>query len=260
MTVRNVRAHQSRGLLPAPRIRGRTGYYGHEHLARLELVKDLQAEGFNLEAIKRIIENAPDESASEVLDFTRAVTAPFSEERPEVAEAADLLEPWGAEVDPALARRAGRLAFVRPLGDGRFEVRSPRLQKASAELADLGVPLETAIEITALLRRHSKSIARAYVKLFLEHVWRPFEREGEPDTDWGRVRESLERLRPLATQSLVAVFQLVMTETVEDALDRELNRLGGDRHGRRKGGSGRGPGRRAGGGRARGARSGRRRG
>ena len=28
MTVRNIRAHQSRGLLPPPQLRGRTGYYG----------------------------------------------------------------------------------------------------------------------------------------------------------------------------------------------------------------------------------------
>ena len=28
MTVRNIRAHQSRGLLPPPEVRSRTGYYG----------------------------------------------------------------------------------------------------------------------------------------------------------------------------------------------------------------------------------------
>ena len=28
MTVRNIRAHQSRGLLPPPAVRARTGYYG----------------------------------------------------------------------------------------------------------------------------------------------------------------------------------------------------------------------------------------
>mgnify|MGYP002684132866 CR=1 FL=1 len=37
MTVRNIRAHQSRGLLPAPEVRARTGYYGPEHVARLQL-------------------------------------------------------------------------------------------------------------------------------------------------------------------------------------------------------------------------------
>src|SRR3978361_155636 len=40
MTVRNIRAHQSRGLLPPPEVRGRTGYYGQAHLARVELIRE----------------------------------------------------------------------------------------------------------------------------------------------------------------------------------------------------------------------------
>src|SRR5829696_444754 len=55
MTVRNIRAHQSRGLLPPPVIRGRTGYYGREHVARLELIAEMQADGFNLKAIERLV-------------------------------------------------------------------------------------------------------------------------------------------------------------------------------------------------------------
>ena len=51
MTVRNIRAHQSRGLLPAPQVRGRTGFYGPEHEARIDLIRELQADGFKLEAI-----------------------------------------------------------------------------------------------------------------------------------------------------------------------------------------------------------------
>src|SRR6266480_2502166 len=82
MTARNVRAYQSRGLIPPPALKGRTGYYEQEHVARLELIRDLQAEGFNLEAIKRILERAPGGSVGEVLDFTRAASAPFSDEKP----------------------------------------------------------------------------------------------------------------------------------------------------------------------------------
>src|SRR3989449_6711739 len=76
MTVRNIRAHQSRGLVPPPNVRGRTGYYGDEHLARIELIKELQADGFNLEAIKRLLEGAGVLS-SEGLDFSRTLRAPF---------------------------------------------------------------------------------------------------------------------------------------------------------------------------------------
>jgi DNA-binding transcriptional MerR regulator len=51
MTVRNVRNHQARGLIAPPSLVARTGYYGTEHLERLKLIRAMQAEGFNLEAI-----------------------------------------------------------------------------------------------------------------------------------------------------------------------------------------------------------------
>ena len=56
MTVRNIRAHRARGLLPAPEVRERVGYYGPEHLARLRLITRMQADGFNLRAISRLLE------------------------------------------------------------------------------------------------------------------------------------------------------------------------------------------------------------
>ena len=47
MSARNIRAHQSRGLLAPPTLRGRTGYYNDEHVARIELIQRLQADGFH---------------------------------------------------------------------------------------------------------------------------------------------------------------------------------------------------------------------
>ena len=55
MTVRNVRNHRSRGLLGPPALVARTGYYGAEHLERLKLIRAMQAEGFNLEAIRCLL-------------------------------------------------------------------------------------------------------------------------------------------------------------------------------------------------------------
>jgi DNA-binding transcriptional MerR regulator len=226
MTVRNVRAYQSRGLIPPPELRGRTGYYGEDHVQRLELIRDLQAEGFNLEAIRRILDRAPGGSVGEVLDFTRAVAAPFGDERPQVVDAGLFVERWGDQVTPGVARRAESLGLLRDLGEGRYELLSPRLQEAAAELEQLGVPLESALDVTATMRKHSEAVARAYVRLFLDHVWRPFEQAGEPTEDWPRVRDALERLRPLAGEALMAMFGLVMTEAVELALERELARIG----------------------------------
>ena len=222
MTARNVRAHQTRGLVPPPSLRGRTGYYGPEHVARLELIRDLQEQGFNLEAIKRLLERTRAESMGDALDFARALVEPFGDEQPTVLEGQELAQRWGDELTPELEERLRRVGFVRDLGDGRWEVRSARLQRAADELAALGVPLERAAEITEVLRAHSEAVAATFVELFLDHVWRPFERDGEPPEEWPRVREALERLRPLAGESLLAVFGIVMTDTVERAFEREL--------------------------------------
>lgn len=217
MTVRNLRAHQSRGLLPPPDVRGRTGYYGAEHVARVELIQELQAEGFNLEAIRRLLENAGG-STSEVLRFTRAARAPFAGEAPEATTPAELARSWGEQATPALLERATALGVLRPLGDGRVEMLSPQLNRAGGELARLGVPAERALDVLESLRRHADGVARAYVDLFLEAVWRPFEAAGRPAERWPEVMDALERLRPLAAESLLAMFQLAMTERVDGAL------------------------------------------
>jgi DNA-binding transcriptional MerR regulator len=223
MTVRNIRAHQSRGLLPAPQVVGRTGYYGEDHVARLELIKEMQGDGFNLGAIRRLLEGVGD-SSSEVLGFARAVRAPFEDEEPEILDQEEIAKRWGGEADPVLFKKAQRLGLLRPLGEGRFEIVSPRVMRAGTELAELGIPPQTALEVAAKLRRQSREVARVFIELFLENVWKPFERAGRPDEEWPRVREALERLRPLASESLLAIFQLVMTEATEKAFGRALER------------------------------------
>src|SRR5918998_2570272 len=72
MTVRNIRAHQSRGLLPPPAVRARTGYYGADHLARLRLIQELQGNGYNLAAIKDLV-NRSQGAPQEALAFARAL-------------------------------------------------------------------------------------------------------------------------------------------------------------------------------------------
>jgi DNA-binding transcriptional MerR regulator len=226
MTVRNIRAHQSRGLLPPPEVRGRTGFYGADHVARIELVKELQADGFNLEAIRRLLVSAGG-STGEVLRFTRAASASFEEEQPEVTDVEELRERWGADADPALLRRAVELGLLHPLGGGRYEERSPRLGRAAHELAELGMRPEQILEVAAAIRGHADGIAGAFVRLFVDEVWRPFDAAGRPEGRWPEVFDALERLRPLAAQSALAIFQIAMTERVEQAVGAGAEQLGG---------------------------------
>jgi len=225
MTVRNIRAHQSRGLLPAPEVRGRTGYYGADHVARLELIQELQSEGFNLDLIRRLLDNAGG-SSSEVLRFKHALAQPFGTEEPATMGVAELIEEWGT-ADPSLLLKSLSLGLVRQLPDGRFQLPSPRLAAAGRELLSLGIPLERSLEILAAVRAQADRIADIYVDVFLETKWTPFEQAGRPAEGWPDVQAALERMHPLALESLVALFGIAMKEAVDRESVRALKRMSG---------------------------------
>src|SRR3954447_18705863 len=102
MTTRNIRAHQSRGLLPPPQVRARTGFYGPEHVNRIRLIQEMQADGFNLKAIQRVLE-ASDGASEEALGFRRALLTAFADEEPEFTTSEELAGRLGG-IGPADAK------------------------------------------------------------------------------------------------------------------------------------------------------------
>jgi DNA-binding transcriptional MerR regulator len=223
MSARNIRAHQSRGLLPPPEVRARTGYYGPEHVARLELIKEMQAAGFNLAAIKRLLEAAPPGAGREVLEFQRALLRPWESEEPRIFEPIELAEMFGGAVPQEVVIRSADLGLIGVLDDGRIEARSPSLLRAGADVVALGVPVERVSEVFEELVKHSRRIAAAFIRLYLEEVWEPLDRAGIDQADWTQAREALERLRGVASDALLSVFRMTMTAAVEEAVGRELD-------------------------------------
>lgn len=222
MTIRNIRAHQTRGLLPPPEVQGRTGYYTEEHVARIELTREMQADGLNLEAIRRVLESTGG-SSQEIVDFAHALRAPFEDETPEIFEPDELAASWQADgVDAKLIRRGEKLGILRELPDGKIEVLSPRLQRSATALIELGFSAEAGLATAEQMRKHAEGVARAFVDLFVKEIWEPFDRAGRPEEDWPRVRETLDRVRPLASDALLGMFQITMGEATEKAGERTL--------------------------------------
>ncbi len=222
LTVRNVRSYQSRGLIPSPDVQGRVGYYGAEHLARLALIREMQAQGFNLAAIAHLLEQASGAS-EEVLGFTRSLMTPFETEAPEIVERGELLQRLGGHVEPKLIAKAEKLGLVIPIGEDSFEVPSPTLLGAGERLVALGVPFDAALDTMDKLRRDTQRIAQTFVRIFLEFIWKPFDEAGRPEPEWPHVRAALDQLRPLASEALTAAFQPTMTQAVEVAFGEQID-------------------------------------
>ena len=222
MSVRNIRNHQSRGLLPPPEVRSRVGYYGPAHVARLRLIQEMQSEGFKLSAISRLIgEHGAD--ADRFVGLRQAVTAPFATEAPEVYSREELAEKFGTD-DDRLIGKAKKLGLLVDLGDDRYEAPSPALVRAAEEVLAMGIDLPAALAAIEKLSRNAQSSARTFVDLFVENVWKPFDEEGRPEEGWDEIIAAIGRLRPLAFDALNATFRLSLTTEIEKAFGEVLER------------------------------------
>jgi DNA-binding transcriptional MerR regulator len=222
MSVRNIRNHQSRGLLPPPEVRARVGYYGPEHLARLRLIQEMQAEGFKLSAISRLIgEHGAD--ADRFVGLRQAVTAPFATEAPEVYDRSELIEKFGID-DDRLLEKAQKLGLLVALGEDRYEAPSPALIRAAEEVTGMGIDLPAALTVIEKLERNAQSSARTFVNLFVDELWKPFDEAGRPEEGWDELIAAIGRLRPLAFDALNATFRLTLTTEIEKAFGEVLER------------------------------------
>jgi DNA-binding transcriptional MerR regulator len=234
MSVRNIRAHQARGLLAPPEVRLRVGYYGPEHVARLQLIRDLQDDGFNLAGIQRLLDDTRG-TAERLQRFRQALTEPPHAERPQMLTVAELGRRFrvSAEEAPRVLARAQRLGVLVAVGEDRFELPSPALLAVAERVVARGVSLDGALAAFEEIEQHCDAVSGSFVKLFLEQVWEPFQAAGMPVEQWSEIEESIDSLRPLATEALLAIFGQRMSARIESAFGRLGQRL--PSHGERRG-------------------------
>lgn len=155
MTVRNARSYQSRGLLPPGLRRGREVRYGHEHVARLRLVRSLQESGLSLKVVHDLLEQGTAEEelarlARERLGtvWSKATRVPLA---PALVERYRRLDPDGVqemvdtgvlvEVDGELSGSAAMMGLVRALFSHGLELDAiGRVILAAARAAETAVP------------------------------------------------------------------------------------------------------------------------
>ena len=214
-TTRNVRNHQTAGLLPPPTLVGRVGHYDEGHLARLRLIAQLQEQGYSLAGIASLLTAwERGHSLADVLGFEQALTAPWTDEEPELVSPAHLFKLFPESATrPDLILRAVQLGLLAPEGV-KVRMPSPRLVHAGAELVAVGVPLAAALDEVAALRDDLDRVAARFVGLFEDHVWKPFADAGMPGDELPRVTDALRRIRPLAAATVQAVLAQAMEHRV----------------------------------------------
>jgi DNA-binding transcriptional MerR regulator len=226
MTVRNIRAHQARGLLAPPEVRQRVGYYGPEHLSQLRLIRQLQDDGFNLNGIKRLLEDTQG-TAERLIRFKQALSGAAAGEASETLSIAELGRRFrvSPEEAPAVLAKAVELGVLVPVGEDQYEVPSPSLLAIAEEVVRRGISPHSALAVLDDIERQCDSVSRTFVELFLREVWKPFAQADMPAERWPEIEEAVQRLAPIASEAVMAIFQRRLGSQLEEAFDEIARRL-----------------------------------
>ncbi|WP_182525017.1 MerR family transcriptional regulator [Nocardioides dongkuii] len=224
MSVRNIRFYTTKGLVPPPLRRGRSGYYTADHVARLELVRELQEHGFTLSAIERYVGAIPADATPEDIALHRTMLAPWQADAPAELTRAELDRRTGRTLsDEDLATLAALGIAIRGKR-GRYQVSMSQLP-VGLGLIDLGFPTEAALAAADVYAAHGRQLAHELNELFRTMVW-PVYREAGAAPE--KIQEVVERLKPLSIASLVSAYESAMDETKRERIAERTRRVSGD--------------------------------
>lgn len=211
-----VRLYRNKGLLPPPRLEGRTGWYGEHHLNRLRLIGRLQDDGFSLAGIARLLEEwERGRSLDEIVGVESQLDVLLGDRHSVVVDASELVDRFPDDsMTPELVQRAAALGLVELTDDGRFRLPDRRFLETGSALAELGVPLDVVLDEWEALEAHTDDVAARFIRVFESHLL--------PD-DWRRDPDSA---RAAALARTLAKLNLIAHEIIAAALDSSLSRAG----------------------------------
>ncbi|MET1036718.1 MAG: MerR family transcriptional regulator [Aeromicrobium sp.] len=219
MTVRNVRAYAGRGLIDAPRLAGRTGYYNREHLQRLQLIRQLLERGFTLAAIEKALEGTPHRAAGQTLDL---MTILDRSDDVEIMAREDLAALAGVERDDALIESMVGLGLVEKLDDDRVRLVEPAVVRAGAAAVTMGLAPETVIALFPVLQTHLRSIADTFVREVVTELIQPVIDAGFPDDEWERIVSLVDGLLPIASQVTLGIFRSEFRQSIDAEIGEQI--------------------------------------
>lgn len=230
MTVRNVRAYATRGLLPAPKLVGRKGFYGAEHESRLRLIRELIDRGYTLHAVEKALEERPEVPDTHALDLLGLLANPMGQ-RPEPEmmsrETLAVLAGLGADLETRdwLVARMLERGLVEDVDGDHLKVLEPTIVRCGAQALSIGLAPPTVMRLFDAITDDTADLAGRFVTAARAEVWQPFAQQGMPEEGWEDLIANFEAIIPVAVQVVLAAFRSALTGSIETAMREELTTM-----------------------------------
>ncbi|EST38369.1 hypothetical protein N566_07795 [Streptomycetaceae bacterium MP113-05] len=236
VTVRTIRFYSTRGLLPPPAIGPRrVGRYGPDHLSRLALIEELQAQGMTLAAIERYLRRLVEDISPHELALHRAMVASWMPDTVDEATRGQLESRVGRALTDDDLRRLEALGVLETTGDPHLFRVDPGMLHLGVRLLDVPISQQAILAARDVMLEHTRSAARALSRLFRDEVW-PSSRDREDGPEQvARMKSLSAHMQPMVVQALVTAFQRSMNEELREVFPGEAAPGGGASRATRRG-------------------------
>jgi DNA-binding transcriptional MerR regulator len=222
LSVDTVRYYQARDLLPPPTRSGRVALYDDLHLERLAEIRRLQAGGFTLAVIRRLLDGELDQADRALVAAVGNGAASEDQAGQEWLTIEALAERSGIPL-PLLhaVEREGLLVPRSHGGEPRYTPTDVDAAAAGLRLLQLGLPLP---ELLELARDHSAAVratAERAVELFDRHVRRPLRELELPEGEAAaRLVAAFEELLPATLTVVAHHFRRTLLAVAREHIER----------------------------------------
>jgi DNA-binding transcriptional MerR regulator len=216
ISVRNIRFYAGKGLLPGPKLRGRVGLYGPNHIARLELISELSALGFTLAAIEGYLARLPERVGPVELELQRALLVPWVPERLEQLTVEELTHRAGRALSDDELNLLESLGAIERQPDGSVLAHGSAALNTALASIETGLPPEALRRIHSAIELHTAALAEDLMKLFQADVLQPYRDRGRPASERAKLGELYTRMKPMAVQGVVTAFGRAVNRSIRE--------------------------------------------
>lgn len=222
-TVRSLRVYHERGVLPPPRVKGRTGFYGAEHLNRVRTISRLLDRGIKLNGIKELLA-AWDrgDDLGDVLGVSEDATeSAASAATEETIPATELAQRYSA-VPNGLARVVAA-GLYEPVDASTYRPADRKLIGVLEQMEAAGIPVDDMLAELEKLRTDADRIARRFVGLFHRTAWQEYQQSERSSADRAELTQSLDIAKVVPGQVTGELVNRFVTRYFDE--DTELAEL-----------------------------------
>ncbi|WP_280233687.1 MerR family transcriptional regulator [Nocardia cyriacigeorgica] len=225
-TVRSLRVYHDRGVLPPPQVKGRTGFYGPEHLNRVRTISRLLDRGIKLNGIRELLE-AWDrgDDLGDVLGVSEESVEPAVDAAAEETIPATELAQRYRAVSNGLTRVVAA-GLYEPVDATTYRPADRRLIDVIDEMEAAGIPADEVLTEVERARTDADRIARRFVELFHRTAWQTYQRSARSAADRATLTESLGVTRAVPGRVMGELVDRFVARYLDE--DAELGELSTD--------------------------------